>query len=70
MRPRVEPSNRIGAPRLGVYVGVNDHYPIDETGPTTGARSTGVIEENFDASMKRSDDIIDHVMSLAEERET
>ena len=65
----VEPSKRIGDPRLGVYVGVNDHYPIDETSPTTGARSTGVLEENFDASMKRSDDIIDHVMSLAEERE-
>ena len=70
MRPRVEPSKRIDDPRLGVYVGVNDHYPIDETSPTTGARSTGVLEENFDASMKRSDDIIDHVMSLAEERET
>ncbi len=65
----VEPSKRIGDPRLGVYVGVNDHYLIDETSPTTGARSTGVLEENFDASMKRSDDIIDQVMSLAEERE-
>ena len=65
----VEPSNRIGDPRLGVYVGVNDHYPIDETSPTMG-RSTGVLEENFEASLKRSDDIIDHVMSLAEERET
>ena len=65
----VEPSNRIGDPRLGVYVGVNDHYPIDETSPTMGC-SIGVLEENFEASLKRSDDIIDHVMSLAEERET
>ena len=65
----VEPSNRIGDPRSGVYVGVNDHYPIDETSPTVG-RSIGGLEENFEASLKRSDDIIDHVMSLAEERET
>ena len=66
----VEPSTRIGDPRLGIYVGVNDHYPIDETDPRTGARSIEALEENFDASLKRSDDIIDHVMSLAEEQET
>ncbi len=65
----VEPSNRIGDPRSGVYVLVNDHYPIDETGPTTG-RSTGILEENFDASLERSGGIIDHVMSLAKEQET
>ena len=61
----VEPSIRIGDPRSGVYVGVNDHYPIDEASPTTG-----ILEENFDASLERSDDIIDHVMSLAKEPET
>lgn len=64
----VEPSNRTGDPRSGVYVGVNDHYPIDETDPTTG-RSIGIIEENFGASLKRSDELIDHVMSLAKEQE-
>ena len=66
----MEPSTRIEDPRLGVYVCVNDHYSIDETDPTTSARSIGILEENFDASLKRSDDIIDHVMSLAEEQET
>ena len=65
----VEPSNRIGDPRAGIYVCVNDHYPIDEASLATG-RSTGILEENFDASLKRSDDIIDHVMSLAKEQET
>lgn len=65
----VEPSNRIGDPRSGVYVLVNDHYPIGETSPTTG-RPAGILEENFDASLKRSNDIIDHVMSLAKEQET
>ena len=66
---RVEPSNRIGDPRAGIYVCVNDHYPIDEASPTTG-RSTGILEENFEASLERSDGIIDHVMSLAKEQET
>ena len=47
----------------------NDHYPIGETSPTTG-RPAGILEENFDASLKRSNDIIDHVMSLAKEQET
>ena len=65
----MEPSILIEDPRLGVYVCVNDHYSIDETDPTTSARSIGILEENFDASLKRSDDIIDHVMSLAEEQE-
>ena len=65
----VEPSKRIGDPRSGVYVCVNDHYPIDEASPTMG-RSTGILEENFEASLERSDDIIDHVMSLAKEQET
>ena len=64
----VGPSNRIGVPRLGVYVGVNDHYPIDETSPTTGHSIWG-LKENFDASLKRSDELIDHVMSLAKEQE-
>ena len=66
----VEPSNQIDDPRLGVYVGINDHYPIDETSPGTGERLMGVLEENFDVSLRRSEAIIDHVMSLAEEQET
>ena len=66
----VEPSSQIDDPRLGVYVGINDHYPIDETGPGTSERLMGVLEENFDVSLRRGEAIIDHVMSLAEEQET
>ena len=65
----MEPSNQIDDPRLGVYVGINDHYPIDETSLGTGERLMGVLEENFDVSLRRSEAIIDHVMSLAEEQE-
>ena len=63
----VEPSARIGEGRTGVFVNVNDHYVIDETGPIAGTGLMNLLEKNFDASLKRSDDIIDHIMSLAHE---
>ena len=62
---KVEPSNRIGQGRLGVYVEVNDHYANDGTDPGAGVRLIGLLEDNFDTSISRSDRIIDHVMSLA-----
>ena len=62
---KVEPSNRIGQGRLGVYVEVNDHYASDDADPGAGVRLIGLLEDNFDTSISRSDKIIDHVMSLA-----
>ena len=61
---KVEPSNRIGHGRFGVFVEVNDHYAIDDTGPTAGEQLMGLLEDNFDSSLGRSDGIIDHLMSL------
>jgi hypothetical protein len=63
----VEPSARIGEGRTGVFVNVNDHHVIDETGPRAGTGLMNLLEKNFDESLKRSDDIIDHIMSLAQE---
>ena len=60
----VEPSVRV-EDGTGVYVQVNDHYAIDSSGPETGERLLELFEANFDASLKRSADIIDHIMSLA-----
>ena len=62
---KVEPSAKIGDGRLGVYVRVNDHYVIDDAGPGDGMRVMRILEENFETSVKRSDCIVDHVMSLA-----
>lgn len=62
----VEPSNRIGH-GSGVYVGVNDHYRIDRDDARGRARLMGFLYDNFDTSLRRSDDIIDHIMSLAKE---
>ena len=63
----VEPSIRIGEGRTGVFANVNDHYVIDETSPGAGTGLMELLETNFDTSLKRSDDIIDHIMSLAQE---
>ena len=65
----VEPSNRIGDRRLGIYVSVNDHYQSEDTGPGAGEHLIGLLESNFEMSLRRSDDIIDHIMSLAVEQE-
>ena len=65
----VEPSARIGDGQLGVYVRVNDHYSVESSSPETGQRLMGLIEENFETSLKRSDGVIDHVMSLEKEQE-
>lgn len=61
----VEPSNRIGQGHLGVYVRVNDHYTIEniESGIGT-SKIVELLEENFDESLRRADQIIDHIMSL------
>lgn len=65
----VEPSNRIGHGRAGVYVRVNDHYSIDDSGPGALERLMELFEADFEASLKRSDILIDHIMSMAVSRE-
>lgn len=62
----VAPSLWIDDKRTGVYVRVNDHYTTDGAGPGSAERLMKVLEADFDASLKRSDGLIDHVMSLAE----
>ena len=61
---KVEPSTRIGQGRLGVYVQVNDHYAIDDAIPGAGKRLIGLLEDNFDTSLSRSNSIVGHIMSL------
>ena len=66
---KVEPSNRIGDGRSGVFVEVNDHYAVADATSDGGAQLMGFLHDRFDASIRRSDDIIDHIMSLAREPE-
>ena len=61
---KVEPSVRIGEGRTGVYVNVNDHCPLDADQPGTAEAVMEMLENHFDASVQRSNRLIDHVMSL------
>ena len=65
---KVEPSPRIGDGE-GVYVQVNDHYAVTDAASGGVAELMRSLDEHFDESIRRSDDIIDHIMSLAREPE-
>ena len=66
---KVEPSRRVGNGQKGVFVHVNDHYVTDKTGPGTVEDLMGLLEVNFDTSIRRSEVIINHIMSLAKSDE-
>ena len=44
---------------------VNDHYAGHEDQPHGAEAAIGLLEENFEASVDRSNRLIDHIMSLA-----
>ncbi|MDE0478447.1 MAG: hypothetical protein OXI17_15590 [Gammaproteobacteria bacterium] len=60
----VEPSNVIAEGRSGIYVHVNDHYVADGDEMAGRKHLMDFLDEGFEGSVKRSDDIIDHIMSL------
>lgn len=60
----VEPSARLG--NSGVFVRVNDHYTADGSGQGGGSVLIEKLEREFEESTKRSEGLIDQVMSLAE----
>lgn len=61
---RVEPSALLDNPETGIFVHVNDHYvPRETEGASTYL--TNSLAQNFEASLRTSDKIIDRVMSLA-----
>ena len=56
----IEPSRQIAEianDQSGIYVKINDHYE-------ERARLMDFLEDGFDSSIQRSNDIIDHIMSL------
>lgn len=62
---KVEPSSRIGDGRSGIFVEVNDHYAVHGTDTGGSSQLMGFLDRDFDTSIRRSDGIIDHIMSLA-----
>ena len=63
---RVSPSEQLASDgKIGVFVGINDHYTLTETpSQETALNLMKVLKENFSTSLKRSGQIIDHVESL------
>jgi hypothetical protein len=61
----VEPSNQVGRGRTGIYMHVNDHYEIEEPDKVAGGDEiVATLMEKFDASIARSEWIIDQIMKL------
>ena len=66
---KVEPSVRIGNGRTGVFVRVNDHYAVEDAGLGAAGRLMDLFKGNFQTSLSRSEQIIDHIMSFVANRE-
>ena len=63
----VEPSTRLEDAERGVYVRVNDHYTVeDQEKETATSDIIDMLERSFEVSIRRAEQIIDHVMSLKE----
>ena len=64
----VGPSSQIGQGETGVFVVVNDHYAIeDPSSRTATSEIVSILDKSFEESLRRAEQIIDHVMSLIEE---
>lgn len=59
----VEPSGRMGGGATGIYVGLNDHYEFEAE--KESAPLMQLLSDRFEDSIRRSDRIIDQVMSLS-----
>ena len=64
----VQPSSRIGNGETGVYIEVNDHFAVVDTkSHAATSELVNILEERFEESLRRAEQIIDHAMSLREE---
>lgn len=62
----IQPSGRLKG-NVGIYAQTNDHYdvgPLTETGGCTKIMS--LLVRNFETSLRRSEQVVDQVMSLAD----
>ena len=62
----VEPSRRVGNGRDGIFVTVNDHFVAPDGRGDSSAAVVELLAATFDESRRRSEAIIDQVMSLGD----
>lgn len=67
MNVTVSPFDRFEDGRIGINVSTNDHYAIEnENSQTATSEIINLLQTNFERSVKQSDRIINHIMSLVE----
>jgi hypothetical protein len=64
IQTKVEPSLRIRSGETGIFVEVNDHYELPDPEPPDATEMMKILEQNFDRSIRHSEEIIDQIMSL------
>ena len=63
----VEPSKRVGQESgRGVFVKTNDHFAGSADSPGSAEKLMKTLATEFEGSLKRSEGIVDHIMSLAD----
>lgn len=66
IQAQIQPSTRLSG-NSGIYMHVNDHYEVGRPGEVEGcSKAIEIINKEFEASLKRSEAIIDQVMALKE----
>jgi hypothetical protein len=67
VRAKVEPSDHIKN-EVGISMEMNDHYEVEDPAKNQGCEELiGLLERQFDISIKRSEWIIDQIMALKEQ---
>ena len=65
IRATIQPSVKIGEGRTGIFMDINDHYEIEHADEVVGCEEIiQMLEKTFDASISRSDWIIEQIMRL------
>lgn len=64
VQAKIEPSVRLPG-RTGIFMEINDHYEVEDPGSVAGSEEIiEILESRFEESLRRSEWIIDQVMSL------
>jgi hypothetical protein len=64
IQTKIEPSNRIGGGRTGIFMEINDHYELPQEQSTNPIAMMTMLAERWDRSIKNSEGIIDTIMAL------
>ena len=64
IRTKIEPSVQV-QDNVGIYMQVNDDYSLTELEGLAGCQEImEILQNNFDQSIRRSEEIINHIMEL------